>query len=350
MSRSSVIALIVASSCLLGNSSCPLTQPLPGDGQQNPTLALFDELWQTFDENYSYFEYKDIDWDDVHDRYQPNFNQTLTGDQFVDELLPLLGELHDWHIEVMRPDGTWVGTNPRTFTENYPHTPRNRYLAGGASYQVLGDNVVRHAWFADNIAYIRVDTFSTEAFESITDQEIENLFATYAAADGMIFDIRPNNGGDENMAARFTSRFTNQAVTFGYTETRNGPNHDDFDPLAEKALTPSAGTKFLGPTACLIGQKCLSSAEWCTLMMRACPNVVLFGDRTRGGSGFPRTFELTNGVQYKVSRWVAYTDELTIFEDVGIPPAVAVTTGESHGFDGEHDYVIEAAVDWLATP
>ena len=35
---------------------------------------------------------------------------------------------------------------------------------------------------------------------------------------------------------------------------------------------------------------------------------------------------------------------------VGLPPAVEVTTGESHGYDGDHDYVIEAAVDWLTTP
>lgn len=159
----------------------------------------------------------------------------------------------------------------------------------------------------------------------------------------MIFDIRPNNGGDETIAAKFASHFTHSTQTYGYTETRNGPDHDDFDARQEKQLTPSAGTRFLAHAACLIGPRCLSSAEWCTLMMRSCPNVLLIGETTRGGSGFPDTFGLSNGVNYKVSTWIAYTDEIIEIEDNGIEPHVAV----SPGFDANEDYVIAEAIQQL---
>lgn len=317
------------------------TTPTSTTGRQ----ALFDELWQTFDENYSYFGYKGIDWLDVRDRHRPDFSENLSDIEFTGAIVDMLSELHDLHVEVMYPDGTWVGTDPQQVKLNYPSSPRNRYTLNDSGYQVLGNNVVWHAWYADNIAYIRIDTFATGAFESITDQDIENLFALYNAADAMIVDIRPNNGGNENTAALFASHFTATELVYGYTETRDGPNHGDFAPMETKILEPCPQNRFDGPVACLIGQRCLSSAEWFTLMMRSCPNATLIGDTTRGGSGFPREFELDNGVHYTVPRWIAYTDEMIEFEDVGIDPDFSIPPDES--IDDSYDYVVEAAIDWL---
>lgn len=317
------------------------TSPATTTGSQ----AMFDDLWQTFDENYSYFIYKGIDWNDVRERYRPQFADDLSDEDFVGLIVEMLGELCDWHVEVMRPDGVWVGTETQDVELNYTSTPRNRYTLNDSGYQTLGDNVIWHAWFADSIAYIRIDTLATSAFDSISDQNIESLFALYASADAMIIDIRPNNGGNENIAAGFASHFTNAETIYGYTETRNGPEHWDFAPLETKTLQPAAQNRFDGPVACLIGQRCLSSAEWFTLMMRSCPNVVLIGDTTRGGSGFPREFELDNGMHYTVPRWIAYTDALIEFEDVGIEPDIWMPADDS--FDESHDYVIESAISYL---
>ncbi len=346
MSRIVPTLLVLVCLVLLG-SDCPGTFDLPGDGVPAPVgaQALFDDLWETFDESYSYFDYKGIDWDDARDRYRPEFAADLSPDAFVDQLLPMLAELHDWHVDVRRAGGAWEKTTPETYENNFPETPRNKYLANGETYHALGNGVVRHAWFQNNIAYIRVDSFSDGEFEGISDQDIENLFDIYKDADGLIFDIRPNNGGNETIAAKFTSHFTDATVTYGYTETRNGPNHDDFDPLEEKTLDPSEGELFLSPVACLIGPKCMSSAEWCTLMMRACFDVTLIGETTRGASGAPEVYELSNGVGYKLSRWVAYTDDMTEIEDNGIDPDITV----SPGYDQDEDYVIKEAIEQLTS-
>jgi hypothetical protein len=328
----------------MGAGGCPFDPTVTTTGSQ----ALFDEVWNTFDENYSYFTYKGIDWDDLWATYRPNFATDLTADEFVDQLVPMLAELHDWHVEVTRADGTGVGTHPGTVEENYPHTPRKLYTVGNADYNVLGDNVIYHAWFNNNLAYIRVDTLSTDTFATVNDADIQTLFSTtYAAADGMIIDIRPNNGGNENNAAKFAGHFTNASVVYGYTETRNGLDHDDFDPLADKTLAPLA-PHFSKPVVCLIGQRCMSSAEWFTLMMRTCPNVTLIGDTTRGGSGSPEEFTLSNGVRYKVSRWIAYTDDSVEIEDNGIAPNIAIAPGDT-SFDANHDYVIERAIQELTS-
>jgi hypothetical protein len=342
MSRLVPVALTLSCFALMGMGGCPTTG-LPGSEPTTGSQALFDEVWTTFDENYSYFTYKGIDWDDAWTRYRPNFASDLSADQFVDQLIPMLAELQDWHVDVMRADGTWVATTTETYEENYPHTPRKLYTLGNADYQVLGNNIIYHAWFNDNIAYIRVDTLATDTFASANDADIQALFDTmYASAAAMIIDIRPNNGGNEQNAAKFASHFTSGPVVYGYTETRNGPDHDDFDPLQDKVLE-AVGPYFSGPVACLIGQRCMSSAEWFALMMRACPNVTLIGDTTRGASGSPEEFSLSNGVGYKLSRWIAYTPDLVEIEDQGVEPDIAIAPGDA-SFDAGHDYVIERAI------
>ncbi len=350
MSRQHVamVAVSLLAMILMGQG-CPPPDDGGDDGQTTTgAQALFDQVWDDFDGNYSYFTYKGIDWDQLKTTYRPNFAGNLSADEFVDQLLVMLSELSDWHVAVQRADGTWEGTETEEVQINYTSTPRNRYTLEG--YQTLGDNVIWHAWFENNIAYLRVDTLETGAWNDITEDDIDNIFQTYADAAGMIIDIRPNSGGNENNATMIMSRLVDAAVTYGYVETRNGPGHDDFDDMVEKILTPSTGTRFNGPIVGLIGQRCMSSAEWFTLMLRAA-GAKLVGDTTRGASGNPQEFgPLSNGVKYMISTWIAYAADETGavgqgIEDNGIAPDVAIDPGES--FDDEHDYVVEEAITQL---
>ena len=336
---------LMASACasLFG---CDLIQPLPPPvGSQ----ALFDVVWSKFDQKYSYFVYKDIDWNAIRYQYRPDFAAELTSDAFAAQLATVLAELGDVHVNVEKPDGTPVEVFVKPWTQNYPTTPRNRYTASG--YQTFGANVIHHAWIGSaatrTIGYIRVDTLDTAAFNAITDGQIDALFAAYAGADGLILDIRPNNGGNESIATKFASHFTGVSQIYGYYQYRNGPGHDDFDALESRTMEPAASNRFTGPAVCLIGPRCLSSAESFALMMRACPNVTLIGATTRGGSGAPEWFSLTNGVKYSVSRWIAYNADGEEIEDRGVAPDPGHAIAPDVSIDGEHDYVVEAALTLL---
>ena len=327
-------------------SGCDLFfPPTPPTGSQ----AIFDEIWNTFDQKYSYFSYKNVDWDAVREANRPNFAESLTPDAFAQKIAVVLAELRDVHVNVETPDGTAVEVYVKAWVQNYPSTPRNRYTASG--YSVIGNHVVYHAWIGSgavrNIGYIRVDTLDTGAFTSISESDIDALFETYESADGLILDIRPNNGGNENIAARFASHFTNQPRDYGYHQYRNGPAHDDFDSIEKRTLNPAVSNRFLKPAACLIGPRCLSSAESFALMMRACPNVALVGATTRGGSGSPEWFTASNGVRYSVSRWIAYDADLIEIEDNGVSPDAGFEIAPDDSLDGEHDYVLEAALEAL---
>ena len=333
-----IVLVVLLPLLLYGTSGC-------NNGGQS-AADLFEQAWKDFDQNYSYFTYKNVDWDAVKTQYQPNFQKNMTADQFADEFNNVLQVLHDWHVSVTKPNGEAVGYNG-TVNGNFTNNPRNAYAKNG--YQKIGD-VIWHDKVIlngnENIGYIRIDSFEIEKFKNISDQDIENLFVTYADADGLIIDIRPNSGGSEDNAEMFISRLTDEPRIYGYTKTRiPGADHDAFSELETHTLEPSSGTHFNKPVVGLIGQKCMSSAEWCTLMMRACPNLTLMGDKTRGASGSPKEFSLPNEVSYAVSIWIAYTDEMIEIEDKGIEPDIKIPAEQS--LDDSHDYVLEKAIEHI---
>ncbi len=301
--------------------SLPLIYGISGCRITASTPELFEQAWTDFDQNYSYFTYKNIDWGAIKTQYAPDFEQQLSAEDFAQQLNEMLQVLHDWHIWVQAPNGDISGYNG-SYSINRPDTSiTDPYIQ---ELDELAKNVIYHGIVGNNIAYIEIDTLDTEAFKAVSDQAMEDMFAKYANADAMIIDIRFNSGGNEENAVKIASRFTDEAFMYGYTVNRNGENHDDFDEPYEHSLEPATGTHFTGPAVCLIGKKCMSSAEWFTLMMKHIPNITLIGDTTRGASGFPRDFKLSNGVSYGVPRWVAYTYYDEVIEDRGIAPDVAI--------------------------
>ena len=91
----------------------------------------------------------------------------------------------------------------------------------------------------------------------------------------------------------------------------------------------------------LIGRGCVSSNETFIAAMRELPNVTLVGDRTAGASASPGTFPLAGGWTYTVSRWIAYTADNQVIEDVGISPRVFVTASPGDLIEGR-----DPVLDW----
>ncbi len=254
-----------------GNIDSTTTTASTAGNINNPTVVggsstLFEQAWTDFDRNYSYFIHKKIDWNAIKAQYAPQFSDGMDGEQFATKLGEMLNLLHDWHVYVTTPSGQVIGYNA-SYPQNFASTPRNRYALKG--YQKLG-NAIWHGWLAGNIAYIRVDSLADGDMGGVGEGDIDGLFAAYQGAAGLILDIRPNNGGNENYAMMFASHCTAKPVTYGYSKTRQGPRHEDFAPMQPKTLIPASANVFTGPIVCLIGQRDMSSAEWFTLMLRAC--------------------------------------------------------------------------------
>jgi hypothetical protein len=351
--------LAVAALCL--GQGCPNTTPSPppndtDDEQPDETPSeedfeaqlWFDEAWRAFDQDYAYFSHKAVDWDAVKRMNRDRFARAMSADEFAAELGDVLEDLHDWNIRVVSPDGTVYGYDG-CFETNFPGTLRTAYTRDG-TYASLGDNVIQHAWVGLKdgpkvYAHIVIHTFGAAGFSRVSQQELEALFATYDQAVGMIIDVRASEGGREDNAMAFASRFLDEAVIYGYSETRNGPGHDDRDPAAARTLEPGTGTPYRGRVACLVGERCSAATEWFALMMRAA-GAWLIGDTTRGSCSDPIAVTLSNGVICHIPNSVAYTDKHIIIEGNGILPHFAVQPRLS--CDLQCDYVLEFALSILS--
>ena len=61
----------------------------------------FEALWRIMDENYCFFAFKDVDWDDVYDRSYLLVNDTMPQYVLFDILEKMLAEVKDGHTNLI---------------------------------------------------------------------------------------------------------------------------------------------------------------------------------------------------------------------------------------------------------
>ena len=60
----------------------------------------FEYLWRECDEKYSFFELKEIDWDEVYNRYEPRITEDMSRVELFNTLGEMLRELKDDHTNL----------------------------------------------------------------------------------------------------------------------------------------------------------------------------------------------------------------------------------------------------------
>lgn len=328
--RKQLLCLLFA--LLLGG--CEKADEYAGSPREN-----FEALWQIIDENYCFFEYKEIDWDETHDRYLPLITDTMSQYALFDTLGAMLNELKDGHTNLvstfnMSRYWDWYLDYPDNFDskiqENY--LGRNYSIAGGLYYTTLAEG---------RIGYIYYGSFSSGAGES----GLDHIFNQFKDCGAIILDIRDNGGGMLSNAERIASRFMDEERLIGYIQHKTGKGHTDFSEPYPLYAQPSERSRWLRPVALLTNRHCYSAANNFTQRMRILPQVTTFGDRTGGGSGLPFTSELPNGWSVRFSA-SPLLDEQGRHTEFGIAPDSLVSMTEVDREQGK-DTIIETALAFL---
>ena len=76
-------------------SSCIPESDFTDDPEGN-----FEALWSIMDERYCFFDYKNIDWNEVHQRYRSRIAQNMTDEELFGVLADMLAELQDGHVNL----------------------------------------------------------------------------------------------------------------------------------------------------------------------------------------------------------------------------------------------------------
>ena len=79
----------------------------------------FEALWSALDRHYCFFQYKNVDWQEVHDRYAAKISNSMTSEELFRVCSEMLKELKDGHTNLSSSFDTsryWIWEQ---FPQNY---------------------------------------------------------------------------------------------------------------------------------------------------------------------------------------------------------------------------------------
>jgi hypothetical protein len=300
--------------------------------------VVFEYLWKDIQSRYSFFEEKNIDWDEIKSIYQPQVSNGMNALDFFDLLADMMFELQDGHVNITTGfdrsrNWEWF----QNFPENYNQTIVERnYLK--TDFRVTGALLNQ---IVDSVLYVNYRSFSSP----ISDGHLGFILSRAAGLKGIIIDVRNNGGGSLGNAYRLASCFVDHPYIFARERLKNGPGKDDFTNWQSMQISPREEGVYGGKVVVLINRKSYSATTFFAQMMKMAPNAILMGDKTGGGGGIPAFGELPNGWRYRFS--ASQTVDLNDYQiEFGVEPDVEVAMSSADELNGK-DSIIEAALEWL---
>lgn len=303
MRRACAILLIAA---------CAACTAVVGPDASTTPLALFDQVWNDFDQHYSLFVVKHVNWDSLRTVYRPLAATAVNQFALQNVVAGMLNNLHDGHI---------LFRGISVSTPLYGNTPV-RTVTFGTYVSLAGSYAggVAYGHVAGNIGFIEISTF--EGANLVP--ELDSALTALKGSSAIIIDLRNNDGGLVDNATNAAGRFAAKRTTVAYVRYRNGPAHTDFTKFLEQQALPSGPVQYAGDVYLLTSRNTVSAAELFVLAMRALGHTTVVGDTTAGEAGSPFARELQNGWSYQFPESIEYTLAGDTFEDIGLPPDAPV--------------------------
>jgi C-terminal processing protease CtpA/Prc len=305
---------------------------------ENTPVKNFEILWKTLDEKYSFFTYKNIDWNAVYDKYSPLVNNDMSDEELFDVCSDMLYELRDGHVNL---------SAPFDFTRNWQfflNSPQN------FDYNLLernywGEDIRRTGAFwnkeIDGVGYIYYGSFSS----GVSNSDLDYILKKFENTKGIIIDVRDNGGGNPFNAFTIAERFADQRRLVYREEFKNGPGHDDFASPIDVYIEPKGDFQYTKPVIVLTNRSCYSATNTFISCMMAFPHVTIMGDTSGGGGGVPSGAELPNGWYYRFSASQSFLPDGFNTEH-GLPPDVQVDM-KKEDMDLGLDTILEEALKLL---
>jgi C-terminal processing protease CtpA/Prc len=300
-------------------------------------LVNFDYLWNEIDKKYSYFELKNINWDEVGERYRAELSEDSDEEELFSVLAAMMNELRDDHSNLVAPFNVSRYNLMLKKPANYnKRTIDEYYLENSKSTGVL-----KHGSLAGGqIAYVRYGSFS-DVFSS---NQLDYVLKHYQNTKGLILDVRENGGGYLSNVPALLERFALDPQLVGYFITRNGEKHTDFSEPKEFHVESGDGLQYFAPVVVLTDRGSYSATTFFSVAAKALHNITLIGDTTGGGGGMPNGGQLPNGWTYRFSVTQLLDTAMNNFAEDGVPPDIAVLYDWD---DISRDEILDTAIDYL---
>ena len=256
----------------------------------------YEVFWKLVDENYcflgnNYGYTKNVDWKKVYNDMMPRVEIATT----EEELLDIMGE----SIDFLKDGHVWIDTKFKHrgcytfyYDENGVRYPDN-FISG-----LIQEKYLDYTYKTRNGHRYGVITRGGKKFfylhpaefiKDLNNEDIEMMLPHIAVADGFIYDIRTNPGGNAQLAHNVAGRFVKEKTLVGYDVVKTGKGYDELSEPTPVYVVPNRK----GPnwahikTTVLTNRDVYSTANMFASFMKEVPNATVIGGITGGGGGQP---------------------------------------------------------------
>lgn len=335
-----LIALFVFTGCEL----------VLGEDPGTSNREIFDLVWNDISDRYALLDVKKIDWNAVHDQFDPQISNELSEDEFFDIMAEMFYILDDKHMILSKEDrminsGKWTDTNDNFALKNvmsmYPSVNR-KSKSEMFSYGTLNDTV----------GYVHVRAFIDGKNDSVTqDQdwpdEIDGILRELKDCKSIVVDVRNNLGGLPANVDKVAGRFTKSKTGYCVIATKDGPGRNDFSKTYTQKIEPHGNT-WEKPVVLLTNAVTISAGEEFVMAMKEFPQVTQCGGTTAGAFSLSLLRPLPNGWYYSMSVQKVTDIRGKCYEGIGLSPDIEHSVHNSAedfaaGYDRQIEYALTLA-------
>jgi hypothetical protein len=327
---------------------CKTTSELNHDPKDN-----FQVFWDTFNEHYASFEIKNIDWNEVNKKYEPQVNDNTTDLELYTIFREMITLLNDGHVKMEVPEKIEDDYKNQIEEQEDKYSKLDEFNLNKeiAAYYVdslrnYNAGIVRYGLIGDDVGYIQINsmlmladynlqkdldlgTFYGQYWEKAQNRKDElqrqdevdginkilnTIIKELPEAKSYILDLRFNGGGKDAVALDILNHFS-EKEKLAYTKKARIDN--GYTNSQKLKIIPSE-VHFSGNVYLLTSHLTSSASEILVLASLANNNYKRIGSTTEGIFSSTLDKELPNGWEYELSNEVYQDLEGKNYENIGI--------------------------------
>ncbi len=311
---------------------------------RNDSEYNFEVFWQSFNENYAFFDLYGVDWKEMHEKYASQVTPDMKKEALMELLAEMTQELNDDHISLTDGDNEFSPYNGTTeWRERIGDVVQVIETQYVPDIAYLSDKRIRYGWLNEHIGYLNLVSM---AIDENTDTSLKKLVPSLEkalkqlqSAKTIVLDVRFNEGGQDAVSLAYASRFADQKRD---VYSKKAWTHNGEEVQETRSIAPEGDVSYTGNVILLTSGVTESAAESFAQSMRQLPNVQIVGERTAGFFSDALTRVLPNGGSFTLSNERYFTPDGQLLEGRGITPDVIVPI--------ELSFVerrIDPALDWV---
>lgn len=322
-------------------ASPPKKGEAPDRGDPNYNFEVF---WQSFNENYAFFDLYDVDWKAAYTQYAAQVKPDMSEEALMELLAEMVQDLNDNHISLANGEDEF---SPYRGTPAWRERIRDVVQVIETKYvpdiKYLSDERIRYGWLNDHIGYINLVAMAAdENTEASLDKLVPSLdkaLKQLQTAKTIVLDVRFNEGGQDAVSLAFANRFADRKRE---VYSKQAAVRDGEAARETRFIEPTGDASYSGKVVLLTSGVTESAAESFAQSMRQLPNVEIVGERTAGFFSDALTRILPNGGSFTLSNERYFAPDGQLLEGRGVAPDVTVPIELSLV-----DRQIDPALDWV---